>query len=444
MRQLKVATGLVVVMIMIAIAPLSCSPDGRNHTKVVVLGFDGASWDTIDPLIEAGKLPVLARLKQDAAWGRLATFKPTKSPVIWTSIATGKSMTKHGILDFVFMEKNDIQVPYSNSERREPAIWQILDHFDRRSVVVNWFVTYPPDAIDGVMVSNRFRKTLLLPEERRARMVDSVHPPQYFNTLQSFVSLDYDDIRRARELPDIAALHKSLAESNDATQIPVLKDYWIYVLQEALTENVSRYLYETEDYDLFAAYFRLPDIVSHVALTLIETDDVDTTLEKLRRGELTESERRLFQKRLASVLEPFYRYMESIINAYARTLPNDTYLIVVSDHGFTLHGGGYDHYHIPEATEAPAGIFLMMGPDVVAGRMSSVSVYDIAPTILHLFALPVGEMMDGEPLTTALGFERAVHQQRYARELMTPKEHRRDREIDERTLEELRSLGYIH
>jgi len=106
-------------------------------------------------------------------------------------------------------------------------------------------------------------------------------------------------------------------------------------------------------------------------------------------------------------------------------------------------GAGYDHYHIPEATKAPAGIFLMMGPDVVAGRVPSVRFYDIAPTILHLYALPVGETMDGEPLTTALGFERNVHRQRYDRELMTPKEHRRDREIDERTLEELRSLGYI-
>jgi len=434
---------LIVVTIMATFVSSSCSPDGSNRTKVVVLGFDGVGWDTIDPLIEAGKLPLLARLKENAAWGPLETFKPTKSPVIWTSIATGKSMTKHGILDFVFMEKTDIQVPYSNSERREPSIWQILDHFDRRSVVVNWFVTYPPDAIDGVMVSNRFRKTLLLPEDRRARMADSVHPPEYFETLQPFVSLDYEDIRQARDLPDIAALHESLAAGNDATDVPVLKDYWIYVLQEALTENVSRYLYETEDYDFFATYFRLPDIVQHVALTLIEPDVVENTLGKLRRGELTETERMAFQARLASVLEPFYRYMESIIDFYARTLAEDTYLIVVSDHGFTLHGGGYDHYHIPETTEAPAGIFLMMGPDVVAGRVSSVSVYDIAPTILHLYGLPVGENMDGVPLTTALELERTVHRQRYARELMTPKEHERDREIDERTIEELRSLGYI-
>lgn len=430
-----------------AVTCWACAPSDHapsDKTKVIVLGFDGAGWDTIDPLIDAGKLPVLERLKRDAAWGALETFKPTKSPVIWTSIATGKSMTKHGILDFVFMENNDIQVPYSNSERREPSIWQILDHFDRRSVIVNWFVTYPPDEIDGIMVSNRFRKTLLLPEERRARMADSVHPPVLFETLKPFVNLDYEDIRQQRELPDIATVHDSLDGSNDAASIPVLKDYWIYVLQEALTENVSRYLYETEEFDLFATYFRLPDIVQHVALHLMKPELVESTLAKLRRGELTDEEAALFQQNLAFVLEPFYRYMESIIDSYLQTLPNDdSYLFVVSDHGFTLHSGGYDHYHIPEHMDAPAGIFLMSGPGTVPGKIPSVSVYDIAPTILHLFGLPVGETMDGEPLTAVLGIEREVTRQRYGRDLMTPKEHRRDPEVDARTIEELRSLGYI-
>lgn len=410
---------------------------------MVVLGFDGASWETIDPLIDAGKLPLMARLKSEAAWGPLETFKPTKSPVIWTSIATGKSMAKHGILDFVFMEKNDIQVPYSNSERREPSLWQILDHFGRRSVVVNWFVTHPPDDIDGVMVSNRFRKTLLLPEERRSRMADSVHPPMLFETLRTFVSLDYDDIRRDRELPDIAAAHDRLAPTNDSTTIPVLKDFWIYVLQEALVENVAHHLFETERYDFFAAYFRLPDIVQHVALRLIEPELVETTLTKLQRGDLTEAEERAFRERLALVLEPFYGYMESIIGDYLEAVDDDTYLFVVSDHGFSLHGGGYDHYHIPEQAKAPEGVFVMAGPDTVPGRVPAVSVYDIAPTILYLYDLPIGEAMDGKPLTAALDIERKIDARRYGRDLMTPKEHRRDREIDERTLDELRSLGYI-
>ena len=91
--------------------------------KVVVLGFDGAGWDTIEPSIRAGKLPYLERLRSESAWGALETFKPTKSPVIWTSIATGMTMDKHGILDFVYLKENGLPVPFDNSERREPSVW---------------------------------------------------------------------------------------------------------------------------------------------------------------------------------------------------------------------------------------------------------------------------------------------------------------------------------
>jgi len=434
------------VLLSIALGAAGCGagPDeAETRPKVVVLGFDGASWDTIEPLIEAGRLPGLARLRDEAAWAPLQTFKPTKSPVIWTSVATGKSMTKHGILDFVFMEQNDIQVPYSNSERREPSVWQILDHFDRRSVVVNWFVTYPPDAIDGVMVSNRFRKALLLPEERRARMEDSVHPPSRFESLLPFVNLDYEDIREERALPDLRALHESLAADNDASQVAVLKDYWIYVLQEAMIENISRHLYQTEEFDLFASYYRLPDIVQHMGLSLVDPEVVENGLAAIRAGNADGVEAEALRMEVAELLHPFYRYMSAIIESYVESADEDTTVIVLSDHGFTLHGGGYDHYHIPETMPAPDGIFLMTGPEVAPGIVPSVSVYDIAPTILHLMGLPTGEDMDGDPLLTAFSSERPVTRQRYAKELMTPKEHRRDTEIDERTLEELRSLGYI-
>jgi len=92
-------------------------------------------------------------------------------------------------------------------------------------------------------------------------------------------------------------------------------------------------------------------------------------------------------------------------------------LIVVSDHGFSLHRGGYDHYHIPESFPAPSGIFVMKGPGAKPGLVPSVSIYDIAPTILHLFDLPVGENMDGGAVTAALTWERDTGSTRYARAL---------------------------
>ncbi len=393
--------------------------------KVVVLGFDGAGWDTLEPLIRAGKLPYLERLRNESAWGPLETFKPTKSPVIWTSIATGMTMDKHGILDFVYLKENDLPVPFENSERREPSLWQILDHFGKRSIVVNWFVTYPPDAIDGIMVSNRFRRALLLGPERRARMRDSVHPPELFDRLLPMLDLDYETVRNERKLPDL-----------QVDDHPVLKDYEVYVLQEALIENVALDLYGGEEFDFYAAYFRLPDIVQHSALRLVE-----------RAGRMTEQRDRL-QEEIAEVLLPFYRNMERILERFLEAEGSDgVHFVVLSDHGFLLHPGGYDHYHIPERAEAPPGIFLMRGPLVRPGRTSSVDVYDVAPTLLHLFDLPVGDRMDGEAATEILDLKREVRLERYTRDMMKSAGRRADpdldREIQERTLRELRSLGYI-
>jgi predicted AlkP superfamily phosphohydrolase/phosphomutase len=422
--------------------------------KVVVLGFDGASWDTIEPLIRAGKLPYLERLRSESAWGPLETFKPTKSPVIWTSIATGMTMEKHGILDFVYLKENDLPVPFDNSERREPSIWQILDHFGQRSVVANWFVTYPPDRIDGIMVSNRFRRALLLGPERRRRMRDSVHPPELFDRLLPFLDLDYEAVRRERELPDLGEAYRKLHARESLDDVPVLKDYGVYVLQEALIENLALELYRTENFDFFAAYFRLPDIVQHVALHLIEPDRVEETLRAMAEGRLSAEERGRFQEEISGVLLPFYQYMERILESFLEAEGSEnTHFVVLSDHGFTLHAGGYDHYHIPESEPPPSGIFLMRGPLARSGRTDSMNVYDIAPTILYLFDLPVGSAMDGKPATELLSVERDVRFERYSRELMrtaTPGgpdrpdiDEELDREIREKTLRELRSLGYI-
>src|SRR4030042_4845680 len=136
---------------------VSTSASCRRETRaprVYVIGLDGATWDIIDPLIAQGKLPVFKALKEDGAWARLRTFDPTMSAVVWTSIATGKTMIKHGIIDWTFADKHDLQVPYSSSEKRVPSIWEMMDERGLRSVVLNWLVTYPPDATSGGVVSD--------------------------------------------------------------------------------------------------------------------------------------------------------------------------------------------------------------------------------------------------------------------------------------------------
>ena len=69
--------------------------------KVFVLGLDGATWDVLEPLIQDGLLPNLARLRKQGSWGSLTSVFPPLSPVAWTGVMTGKNSGKHGIFEFV-------------------------------------------------------------------------------------------------------------------------------------------------------------------------------------------------------------------------------------------------------------------------------------------------------------------------------------------------------
>jgi len=98
---------------------LSCSSSQKKlpkNPKIYIIGLDGADWDIIDPLIKSGKLEFFKKLKKESAWARLKTFKPTLSAVVWTTIATGDTMIKHGIVDWLYVKKNNIKVPYSNGK----------------------------------------------------------------------------------------------------------------------------------------------------------------------------------------------------------------------------------------------------------------------------------------------------------------------------------------
>src|SRR5690349_14396565 len=62
----------------------------RTTRRVLVLGLDGATFDLLDPLMEAGHLPFLRRLAERGARARLASVFPPKTIPAWYSFATGQ------------------------------------------------------------------------------------------------------------------------------------------------------------------------------------------------------------------------------------------------------------------------------------------------------------------------------------------------------------------
>ena len=75
--------------------------------KILLVGWDSADWRLINPLLDAGMMPALSGVIERGAMGNLAAVEPVLSPLIWTSLATGKLPHKHGVLGFVEPDPHD-------------------------------------------------------------------------------------------------------------------------------------------------------------------------------------------------------------------------------------------------------------------------------------------------------------------------------------------------
>ena len=125
--------------------------------RLLVVGWDAADWKIIDPLLAAGEMPHLASVITEGVRGNHATLYPPLSPLLWTSIATGKRPGKHGIHGFAEPAEDGLSVrPISNLGRKTKAFWNILNQEGKRSVVVGWWPSHPAEPINGAMVSDHF------------------------------------------------------------------------------------------------------------------------------------------------------------------------------------------------------------------------------------------------------------------------------------------------
>src|SRR5579883_645644 len=97
--------------------------------KVLLIGWDAADWKVIHPLMDAGQMPNVQRLVENGSIAQIATLHPPLSPMLWTSIATGKRPFQHGIHGFAEPTPDGTGVqPVSNLSRKCKAVWKSEEH----------------------------------------------------------------------------------------------------------------------------------------------------------------------------------------------------------------------------------------------------------------------------------------------------------------------------
>jgi predicted AlkP superfamily phosphohydrolase/phosphomutase len=123
--------------------------------RAVIFGVDGLSFRILNPLIERGELPNFARLRREGVEAEFISAVPAITPPAWMSLVTGLKPAKHGVFDFWEFDTNSPTLKSRAVTHRKggKAIWNILSEYGKRVIVMNVPLTYPPDPVNGIMVS---------------------------------------------------------------------------------------------------------------------------------------------------------------------------------------------------------------------------------------------------------------------------------------------------
>ena len=201
--------------------------------KLIVVGWDGADWEIARPLLEQGKMPQLQEMISRGASGKIRSAPPYLSPMLWTTMATGKSPAEHGIVGFrEFNVASQSHQPIASTSRKTKAIWNMLSQEGWKTHVVGWFATCPAETVNGVVVSDLFAqsvvkediselpKGVLSPESKAADLASlRVSPDEIDMGLVEFFIPKLKEINLDRD-PRPLALRKRLASLDSGSQGP--------------------------------------------------------------------------------------------------------------------------------------------------------------------------------------------------------------------------------
>jgi predicted AlkP superfamily phosphohydrolase/phosphomutase/Flp pilus assembly protein TadD len=432
------------LVVLCALACLLACSRGPSQGRVLVLGLDGVDPEAVDLLMSEGKLPNFAKLRQGGAYGRFQSSKPLLSPIVWTTIATGKTPLEHGISHFVAVnEKTGAELPVTSQMRRVKALWNILSGAERKVAVVGWWATWPAEAVRGAVVSDHACYHFLFDAGASGSRdpIGVTYPPELMEEIAPL-------IRRPGDLkPDELARFVDVTPDDAARPFDFQDDLshfkWALATAQSYREIGLR-LWEQQDPDVMFVYVEGVDSTSHLFGHLFRRSGLS--------GALAEQSRRY-----GRAVEEMYRYADEIVGAYLDALDADTTLVVLSDHGFelgVLHEDptrARDLRRVSERFHRTLGILYLYGDRVRAGRrLENPTILDVTPTVLALAGVPPAADMPGRVLVEGLELPpELTSTSRSVASYETPgaggaqAELGADANVSPEILEHLRALGYL-
>ena len=299
---------------------------------VLMIEFDGATWDIIDPLIDDGKLPNIKRLRDTGASGTLMSEHAAISPKIWTSMFAGKDHTQTGI---------DFFGGYSKMVKCK-RLWDILSEKGYTVGVFGSFATWPPYEVNGFMIP----------------AIDSVGTETYPPEFEVFQEVALSERKKSKgiegkssSLSDMVQYGVRLRRMGVRwnTYLKVLRyfsehaigrfgqqedQYWKKLaLHSELSTDVFIHLCSTFKPDFRTIHMHICDSLSHRYWMAYEDDKFPGV------------DNRLVQ-RYKDVIPKGYMQADRAIGRILDAAGEKTNVVLVSDHGFEARPGGFNPYDL--------------------------------------------------------------------------------------------------
>jgi len=373
---------------------------------LLVVGVDTATLDAVLPMAEEGRLPFLASLLREGAYGRLGAFAPNRPPALWTTLSTGKYPFEHGVLGgrifeapfiapgaelrllprgIAFPRWGTFGLPSHPEDgarvRRSRTLWEVLPRLGVSSGVVGW----PAVALDGVGEG------------------EEPQPEPDFSFSERFFSDELDrSAARPESLAERAWLFRTgvadldprhLGGFGDDVPVPVLES----LAGDVWRQSVARLLLEGGE--TRGVFVRLPGLER--ASAEFFGGYAERRLEGHQDPEF---------ERAGAILTSYYAALDSLIAELWAELEPPRLLAVISPSGVESPGD-VERAWLAARRRKPVhgrvdgvadGVLVLGGEGVRPGTLvTGAELVDVAPTLLYALGLPVARDLDGRLLTEA-------------------------------------------
>jgi predicted AlkP superfamily phosphohydrolase/phosphomutase len=365
----------------------------RPRPRVIVLGVNGAEWDIILPLLLRGEMPNLAHVIEQGVSAKLRTVAAPNCPKVYSIFETGVPPEENGITGFVIGG-----VTANTGMLTAEPLWSRLSRSGVTVGMANVPATFPVKRVNGYMISGMLTRgkncedgLLCSPKLSEVQGGDAVYPPNLAAELEANVG---DFLIDCARMPSAEALfgREAMVVNEWLAQVSSTREQQTKLFNYLLTNHPTDFTFLAQSCEDRVGHWLYP----------IQPHNVGYN-------------RSLHTLRVAAFPDQ-YRALDRVLGTILQHLDANTILLMISDHGIKPlrekepllahkdHAGTSPiiaKHDFVDGDDVP-GLLVAMGPGIKrATRFMglSMSVFDIAPTILHLYGIPQPKQMKGRVLT---------------------------------------------